>query len=99
MISSISHAGGQHAASNSHCREIFLTRHHFLLIRPSADRLGASHHYIGWIYPNREEPHKANDQDADGKQNHFQRSDLIPCCNRNHSVGQFVLHPLNVSDR
>ena len=34
MFSSISHAGGRHAASNSLRREIFLTRHHFLLIRP-----------------------------------------------------------------
>ena len=46
MVSSISHAGGQHAASNGLRREMFLTRHHFLLIRPSADGLGVSHHHI-----------------------------------------------------
>jgi hypothetical protein len=34
------------------------------------------------IYPNREEPHKADDQDADGKQNHLHRCDLIPCSKR-----------------
>ena len=28
------------------------------------------------IYPNREEPHKADDQDADGKHNCLHRSDL-----------------------
>ena len=54
------------------------------------------------IYPNREEPHKADDQDADGKQNHFHRCDLIPYCKRNRRCvgGLFVQHQrLNVSGR